>query len=144
MNEVLFIDTAGLVSVFNQEDQNHARGKEYWQKLLGNLADYQTIFISDYILDETATCLRSRTNHQTAAKALEKLWALLEHTDDFEVVWIQKETFLQAKSIFDEYSDREYSFTDCTSFSICEERSINNVFTFDTSDFASAGFVSKP
>jgi len=37
----------------------------------------------------------------------------------------------KAWEIFEKYSDKDFSFTDCSSFAIMEMLKINNVFSFD-------------
>jgi predicted nucleic acid-binding protein len=48
-----------------------------------------------------------------------------------------------AWGIFEKHTDKEFSFTDCTSFALMEAEAIRNVFTFDQ-HFSQYGFESVP
>lgn len=49
----------------------------------------------------------------------------------------------QAWKIFEQYDDKDFSFTDCTSFAIMENENIQNAFTFDR-HFTQYGFQIHP
>lgn len=49
----------------------------------------------------------------------------------------------RAWNIFEKYSDKYFSFIDCTSFALMEIENINNVFTFDK-HFVQYGFIIMP
>jgi len=144
MKEKLFIDTAGLIAVFNEQDNYHEEGQHFWKdKLLANLENWSRIYLSDYILDETATLVRRRTHHHHAVEALDRLIAFIE-TGSFEIIWVDQDRFHKALEKFKNYTDGEYSLTDCSSFQICDAEGVEFVFTFDTDDFRSAGFSPVP
>ena len=50
----------------------------------------------------------------------------------------------RAWDLFAEYSDRTFSFTDCTSFALMKSMGLEEAFTFDRRDFGAAGFSVIP
>ena len=48
-----------------------------------------------------------------------------------ELIWVNQNYFSEARSIFEQYNDQEFSFTDCTSFAICKEIGIRDAFALD-------------
>lgn len=49
----------------------------------------------------------------------------------------------KAWKIFEKYSDKDFSFTDCTSFIVMKMLEINEVFSFDK-HFEQYGFIRLP
>jgi len=97
---------------------------------------------SDYIIDETVTFLRYHTSHATACAALDNFrdltvaGLLLCHG-------IDKALCRRAEEIFRQYKDQAFSFTDCTSFALCQAHHIRHVATVD-SDFRVFGLLIVP
>ena len=60
-----------------------------------------------------------------------------------KVIHVNERIEERAWNIFEKYSDKDFSFTDCTSFAIMEFKKIRTAFTFDK-HFAQFGFSSKP
>ncbi|MBF0336470.1 MAG: type II toxin-antitoxin system VapC family toxin [Nitrospirae bacterium] len=55
-------------------------------------------------------------------------------------MWLTEELQKEAWGYFKKYSDKIYSFTDCTSFVLMKEKNILEYFSFDE-DFRRAGFT---
>ena len=127
----MFPDTGGLLSVFDQSDQHHSVCSEFWKELLQK-RNYEPV-ISDYILDELMTRLRSRVSHAIAVQVLTNLIQLVQRRR-LSLIWVNQTYFDQARRIFERYHDQEFSFTDCTSFAICRNTGIQEAFALD-SDF---------
>ncbi len=65
---------------------------------------------------------------------------MTRHTPFVEVIHITESIEEKAWQIFKRYSDKTFSFTDCTSFIIMQQLGITDVFTNDH-DFEQMGFV---
>ena len=124
----LFLDTGGLLSVFDQDDTDHSTCSDFWKQLLDERS-YEPV-TSDYILDELTTRIRRRVSHR---KALETLNVLLELVarHRLSLVWIDEDRFIRARRIFERFHDHDFSFTDCTSFAICRQDNIQYAFALD-------------
>jgi len=124
----LFLDTSGLLSVFDQSDGHHSECSEFWKDLFDQTT-YDPI-ISDYILDELTTRIRYNVSHAKALQVLEVILQLVGR-GRMSLIWIDQSYFQAAQSIFTRYDDQEFSFTDCTSFAICQRNSIQDAFALD-------------
>jgi uncharacterized protein len=127
----IFVDTGAWVSISLKNDQHH---KDSVQLLHDFQKDSITLITSDYILDEVLTLVRMRSTHENAKKIgvsiLKSPVVRLERIN--EMVWEK------AWRIFQRYSDKMWSFTDCTSFALMDQFDLSTVFSFDR-DFEQYG-----
>ena len=90
---------------------------------------------SDYVIDETATLLKMRGNkHGTRV-----LFDTLGTSRALSVERISEERYERARTFFLKHLDKEYSFTDCTSFILMKELKLHAALTSDD-HFRIAGF----
>ncbi len=90
---------------------------------------------SDYVFDETITLVRARGGHG-AARALGDSLLKSQVVDLAEVTSQVRD---QAWDLFVRHDDKDFSFTDCTSFVIMETLGLTDAFAFDE-HFAQMGF----
>ncbi|MBI2231024.1 MAG: PIN domain-containing protein [Deltaproteobacteria bacterium] len=131
----LFLDTSSLLSVFDRSDEHHSECSDFWKDLFQERT-YEPV-ISDYILDELITRIRYDISHATALQVLNSVTRLVGR-GRITFVWVNQTYFDQARRIFERYNDQEFSFTDCTSFAICQDAGIQEAFAHD-SDFRTFG-----
>lgn len=124
----LFLDSSGLLSVFDRSDAHHAACSRFWKELFHKPRCEPVI--SDYILDELTTRIRYQISHVKAVQALTTLLQLVD-SHHLTLIWVDQTYFAQARSIFERYDDQRFSFTDCTSFAVCQHTAIQHVFTLD-------------
>lgn len=136
----LFLDTSGLLSVFDRSDTHHAVCNTFWREQL--LGEGNELIISDYILDELTTRVRYAVSHNSALQALGTLLELVER-ERLRLIWVDQTYFAHARSIFERYDDQRFSFTDCTSFAICRTIGVQSAFALDA-DFATFGVNMLP
>ena len=91
------------------------------------LESKKSLITSDYVLDESYTIIRLRAGHKIAVRFGEMILA----TALIEVRYLTKETLQEGWDIFKSFSDKEFGFTDCTSFSLMQSLQIRAAFTFD-------------
>ena len=131
-NEIL-VDTAGFLALWDATDEYHGAAV----RLQANLVRHRRRFLTtDYIVDETTTLLMVR--HSRAA-AVDFLNSVIE-SEALILEWIGSEYFYAAVSLFRRHEDKQWSFTDCTSFAVMQQRKIQDSFTTDQ-HFRQAGFV---
>ena len=97
------------------------------------------LLTTTYVFDEIVTFLNSRNLHH---KAVEIGNQLLE-SPDIELVEIDQVLFKQGWEYFQKYHDKSYSFTDCLSFIVMQDRKISTALTLDN-HFRQAGFKILP
>jgi predicted nucleic acid-binding protein len=129
----IFVDTSGFYAMLVRGDDQHAAA----QRVLRDARRRQRPFVtSDYVLDETATLLKSRG----LVHLLGPFFGTLDSSRACRVEWTDAERFQQTRSFFLKHSDQPYSFTDCLSFQLMKQLRLRESLTKDT-HFEQAGFV---
>ena len=129
----VFMDTAGFLALWDAGDDHHAAAVALQRELIRKRRRFLT---SDYVVDETITLLLVRHSHAAAANFL----ATIERSEALRLEWVGPERFHAAGTLFRRRSDKEWSFTDCVSFSLLHELRVRDAFTTDH-HFKQAGFV---
>src|SRR5690554_450859 len=135
----IFIDTGAWIACVDSNDSNHNFAGDYLKEIRKKNF---ILYSSNYIFDETITWIKYKLGHQKAVK-FKKLWDKSRANNRFEVYWVDESIANKALEIFVEYGEHNLSFTDCTSFVICQQQKIKNIFGFD-SDFNTLGFLLSP
>jgi len=121
---MIFIDTSAFLALENRKDQYHKPALMFRDSLLESK---ESLITSDYVLDESYTIIRLRAGHKIAVRFGE----MIQATVLIEIKYLTKEILREAWHIFKSFSDKEFSFTDCTSFALMESLQIKAAFTFD-------------
>ena len=124
---MIFVDTGAWIAISNLKDQHHHEAVAIYNRMQQQKVHFLT---TDYVIDETATRLRYDTNHSLAVMFLGLIERLVE-TDILTLIEIDKGVFGKAIALFRQYDSARLSFTDCTSFVVCEENNIHEAFAFD-------------
>jgi hypothetical protein len=118
---VTFVDTGAWYAAFVPEDKDYPAAHAW---LKGNRAPLVT---TDYVLDELLTLLRANDEPERALRLGRSLFserlARLHRVTDNELK--------RAWKVFERFSDKEWSFTDCTSYAVIERLGIKKAFAFD-------------
>jgi len=75
--------------------------------------------------------------------AAERWWNQVEGSSRLTWEWVDPARAEKARHWFFRWRDKDFSFTDCTSFVVMKERRLRSVFTTDH-HFAQAGFELVP
>lgn len=87
----------------------------------------ETLFTTDYIVDETLTLLRARNEHRRALSLGESLFG-----DTLSIVYrLSSLDLRKAWEVFRDFNDKDWSFTDCTSKVVMESLEIDTALAFD-------------
>lgn len=135
----LFIDTGAWIAINNKKDYLHQHDLNANKDFLNQGYFY---FTSDYVLDETYTFLRFDAGYKKAVAFRHEI-KYLTSMRKIQPVHINLSILSKAWDIFEKYSDKDFSFTDCTSFAIMEMLGINVAFSFDR-HFEQYGFIRLP
>lgn len=130
----IFLDTSGLLSVFDRADSHHQLCKSFWTDSL--LREWKPV-TSDYVLDELTTLIAYKIGADIAHEVLTKLLTLGD-SRTLDIIWVNASYFQKAKDILKKHNDHSFSFTDCTSFAICSDLNISSSFAIDA-DFKRYG-----
>ena len=132
----LFVDTAGWIACANAGDPDHQKSsaaRDRWLEKGGLL------LTTDYVVDETLTLLRVRFG----IAAAEAWWQQVDNSPRLRWEFITLARAEKARGIFFRYRDKDFSFTDCTSFAVMRELKLNDALTTDH-HFAQIGFTMNP
>jgi predicted nucleic acid-binding protein len=134
--KALFVDTAGWVACADEADPAHRKAvaaRDGWLEAGG-------LFVTtDYVADETLTLVRLRLG----VEAAESWWQQVDGSQRLQWEFISLARADKARGWFFRYRDKDFSFTDCTSFVVMRELKLREALTTDH-HFAQAGFSRKP
>ncbi len=128
--KAVFVDTGGWFAALARRDHDHRAGSAFLRNWKGGLVT------TDYILDETLTLIQARIDHATAVTFLETI----ERSSVLDLVFVTPESFYAAQDLFRKRGDKQWSFTDCTSFTTMNRLGLTQALAFDD-HFLQAGFT---
>jgi predicted nucleic acid-binding protein len=134
---MIFVDTAAFLAIENRRDAHHEEALAFRDGCLG-IGD--PLVTSDYVLAESYTIIRLRAGHSVAVEFGEDVRA----SRILRVEYLTRETLEAGWQIFKAFADKEFSFTDCTSFALMERLQISTAFTFDEHFRQYGKFVIRP
>jgi hypothetical protein len=132
----LFVDTAGWIACADGADRAHVRCCAARDSAL---EAGQTLVTTDFVVDETLTLLRFRLG----LSAAEAWWQQVDRSARLRWERIDSDRFEKARQLFFQYRDKDFSFTDCTSFVIMREIRLTHAITTDR-HFRQMGFHVLP
>ncbi len=132
----LFVDTAGWVACADAADRAHEDACAARDSALELNVSLVT---TDYVIDETLTLIRMRLGLRTA----EAWWRQIESSSRLRWEWIGELRAERARTLFFHHRDKDFSFTDCTSFVVMRELKIRQALTTDA-HFRQMGFQMLP
>ena len=120
----LFVDTSAFIALVDATDRNHRPARKCYLEIIesGN-----RLVSSNFVICETLNYLRTRISYRVSIEFRESVYK----SNILEVIPISSEIEEAAYKIFKKYKDKDFSFTDCTSFSLMEREKIKKVFSFD-------------
>jgi len=120
----LFVDTGAFIALTDADDENHKAAAVFYR----NAKEKGTRFVTtNFVVCETLNYLRARISHNIAVLFRENL----KKSRFIEIVTVTPSIEDTAFTIFKQYTDKDFSFTDCTSFAIIRSLKLKNAFAFD-------------
>jgi hypothetical protein len=127
---MIFVDTGAWFALSVASDPDHDAARSFIA------ANQEPLVTSDFIVDELLTLFVVR--HEKA-RGTEWLRDVLS-VGGLAMIRIDPECFAEACRIYTEFSDKKWSFTDCTSYAAMRRLSISKALSFDD-DFRQFGIV---
>lgn len=129
----LFVDTSAWFAFANRGDPDH-------KTVAGLLAAFKgRLVTSNFVFDETVTLCLYRLGYVAA----ERVGQALRDSGQVDLVRVAPEDETVAWQLFRERRDKQYSFTDCTSFALMRRLDLEAAAALDD-DFAREGFEQLP
>jgi predicted nucleic acid-binding protein len=136
MRKDLFVDSGGWMACADSSDPLHSasvQSRDEWLERGGRL------LTTDYVVDESLTLLRVRLD----LRAAKKWWSAVSASARVRIHHLDGDCLEAARAIFFRYADKDFSFTDCTSFALMRRLRLRQVLTTDH-HFTQAGFRRLP
>jgi len=119
----VLVDSGAWLTLADTRDQHHPEALAI-QRYIAAFAP--RLIITNYIIDETYTLIRYRSNHLKAIPFLDDV-----HNSSLTVIRVTLEDEGHAEQILLRYNDKRFSYTDATSFVVMDRLRIEAAFTFD-------------
>jgi len=120
----LFVDTAGWMACADAADPDHDRCSDARDRALES---GRLLVTTDFVVDETLSLMRFRLD----LAAAERWWQQIERSSRLRWERIDATRFDRARDLFFRYRDKDFSFTDCTSFAVMQELRLTQALTTD-------------
>ena len=120
----LFADSGAWQALYDAGDKYHALAGDAFRSLTGQRVIF---YITDYVFDETVTLVRGRARHRQATLCGD--WLI--RSPRVRLVYVTPQIWNEAWEMFKQYDDKNFSFTDCTSFVVMRQQGLRDVFSFD-------------
>jgi predicted nucleic acid-binding protein len=118
---MIFVDTGAWYASLVPNDPDHPKAAQWLA------ANHFQLLTTDYVIDETLTLLRVRGERKRALF----LGAKFFQHGIAEIHKITSGDFTLAWETFEQFEDKSWSFTDCTSKVVMEQLGIRVAFAFD-------------
>jgi len=132
----IFVDTGAWIAIADKNDQYAKIATKFYTNLI---IQRSNLFTSNLVLVETFNLL-SRT---IGSKSTTKFGDALKTNVFLTVESITLVDWERGWRIFGKYDDKDFSFTDCTSFALMERLKVKSAFAFDV-HFRQYGFSVFP
>jgi uncharacterized protein len=134
----VFVDTSAFAALADKNDDNHAKAVDFNKTISGI-----RLVTTNYVLDELYTLLLLHAGYSKTVQFKHRLDFLITRKA-LVVVWISEAIATQTWQIFEQFNtDKQWSFTDCTSYVVMKDQGITEAFTFDH-HFSQMGFIRRP
>lgn len=131
----IFIDTSAFYALEDESDKNNKPARAFENDLIAGKLGLVQLFTSNFVFDELMTLVRRNLGHEKAVEVGERMTA----SKILIIERISRKIEIHAWEIFKTYLDKEFSYTDCTSFALMESKAIQHTFAFDI-HFEQMGF----
>jgi len=125
----VFVDSFYFVACLNREDQHHEKALVYARQPMGRM------ITTRWVLMEVADALAASACRNKVAAFI----AALEADANATIAEASPSLFRRGLELYDKRPDKEWTLTDCISFTVMEDEGINDALTGDH-HFEQAGF----
>jgi len=129
----IFVDTSAWYALLDTSDANHHAAVKFKDSLA------HPLMTSNYVVDEVITLVRNRPGYKAAVEIGQKLWEYIA-----DLIRVMPRDERKAWGIFVQYRDKNFGFTDCTSFALMERMGITGAFAFDEHFTQYGSFIVLP
>jgi predicted nucleic acid-binding protein len=122
MNEIL-VDTSALVALADADDHDHEAVREWF----AGHAKNTRLVITDYVFDECMTLMKSKFGTEAAISFGHRI----RSSAFCQFVPLTPQDEAATWQVFDQYSDKDWSYTDCSCLAVMRRLGIDQALTTD-------------
>lgn len=123
MKRVL-VDTSAIYALTARRDRNHERARTFLTAAIGAGTRF---VLADVVFAETMTLIRAHHGAETASR----IGRALRHSALYQWQALAAEGEKATWAIFQQYDDKEWSYTDCALLALGRRLGLGEVFAFD-------------
>lgn len=121
-----FVDTGFFLALKNEKDEFHQKAVEIAAEILHGRMEPP--ISSDYILDEAITLVRKRLKkHDTAVE----IGKMIKNSKYVKMVKVDSNCISNAFESYENYNDKDLSFTDWTNYHIIKQNLLEGIISPD-------------
>ena len=129
----VFFDTSGFFALLNSDDPHHEKARDFLSRAG---AERRGGVTTPWVVGECCTLLVARRRPHLVPRFLD----FTESSQSLMVVAGDEALYVRTKAFLRRHLDHAYSFADCASFVVMEERGLQEALTHDA-HFVEAGLV---
>lgn len=119
---MIFVDASAWFALSVTRDVNYVAATQWVRR------NTELLLTTNYIVDETLTLLRARRQPEAALLLGRQFF---EGEPPAQVHFLREEEIRAAWQVFQQFADKAWSFTDCSSKVVMEQLGIAQAFAFD-------------
>ena len=116
------LDTSALYASLDHDDPNHRRARQFFEEFPS-----ATFVVADTIFSEAMTLVKLRMGATLATRA----GAAIRSGEPFRIHRLLPEEVEETWRIFSKYTDKSWSYADCSLLALARTRKVSHVFAFD-------------
>ena len=126
----VFVDTDVFYAAHDEASERHENAIDGLRRIVAG--EYGAVYTSDYVLDETVTLVRSRTDSVDAPRTVaDRLLGRGEFPEALQLLIVDRERVQRTLATVERYADHDLSFTDASTVALVEDERIDRVCSFD-------------
>jgi len=125
----LIVDTGVLYADHDVAASQHGEAEEALERCFDG--EFGTLYVSDYIYDESVTLTLRRGNGEAAREIGRKIRGEDPYPEAYEMLHVTPSVFSESVDFFEDYDDHGLSFTDAATLAIARRHEIDDVLSFD-------------
>lgn len=134
-NARVFVDTSAYVALMRAADGQHQQARHIMDRIVGAQS---RLFITNFVIAEIHAFLVTRSGVPLATRFIQEVGR-----STINAIRVGAEDEERAKDIIVQYNDKDFSYTDATSFAVMDRLDIQHAFSFDH-HFRQFGFILLP
>ena len=120
--KTILVDSSFLLAMVDRDDKHHPEVIDFLKKL-----ERATLLVTSHIFDEAMTLIKARLGSEIAVRTGQQL----RLSTLFRLVYVTERDDEAAWEIFSQYTDKDWSYTDCSCLAMMRRLGITEVLSFD-------------